>query len=594
MSNIVEFALRMRDMASQSLRQFGTTASRTFTQATQLTNNLSTHNRVLGQSYDQLRERMRQLENTVRTSTIPSQIRAARQELERLQRQADRHQGNTSRLSAESSSGSGGMMGLVKGAGIAVAAYETAHRAADFIGESINKGLERQQIQTSFNVLAGSDQKGSALTSQLVALQRDTILGSEVFKNAQTMMGFGFKSDEVYKNLKMLGDVSMGDADKLQALTLAFSQSKAAGKLMGQDLLQYINAGFNPLQVISEKTGKSIGKLKDDMEKGKIPFSMIEQAFKDATSEGGRFNNMLAKIAETPAGKVQQLSGEWAEFKVQLGATFMPVISQILDLAERLMPSLTSSLSVVSSFANKIVGVISQLTDGGWNDYLQIVQNHFEAIRGYTSEIFDKISKSVNATIRMIRETQFLKDLFSALWDNLDDVLWAVNEIAGVIRDFVADMKTMVGYIDKTYTWMKGNASRFSKEGAGLNPNATSVPAALTNNLFGQNQLMIQNPVAPKSTEKMPLPMTPDKVQQQNSQLLGQIATNTKTNADNSSSTEKSITSGGPKIINISVGKFLDSINIHANTITESTNEMEQKILEMFSRVLAQGATTPQ
>ena len=87
----------------------------------------------------------------------------------------------------------------------------------------------------------------------------------------------------------------MGNNEKFSSMTLAFAQMSAAGRLMGQDLNQMINAGFNPLQVISEKTGKSIAVLKKEMEQGAISSEMVADAFAAATSEGGRFYNMLEK-----------------------------------------------------------------------------------------------------------------------------------------------------------------------------------------------------------------------------------------------------------------------------------------------------------
>lgn len=92
------------------------------------------------------------------------------------------------------------------------------------------------------------------------------------------MLGFGIESDKVMGYLKALGDISMGDSERFQSLALAFSQMSATGKLMGQDLLQMINAGFNPLKVISEETGKSIGELKDEMSQGKISAEMVQKA----------------------------------------------------------------------------------------------------------------------------------------------------------------------------------------------------------------------------------------------------------------------------------------------------------------------------
>ena len=154
--------------------------------------------------------------------------------------------------------------------GVASTALSMASKVGSAIGETMQASLDRQQLQVSFDVLTGSKEAGSKLTQELVNLQKDTILGKEVFKNAQTMLGFGFGNDEVIDNLRMLGDVSMGDAEKLNSLTLAYSQVRSAGKLQGQDLLQLINAGFNPLEAISKRTGKSIGQLKDEMSKGNI------------------------------------------------------------------------------------------------------------------------------------------------------------------------------------------------------------------------------------------------------------------------------------------------------------------------------------
>ena len=106
------------------------------------------------------------------------------------------------------------------------------------------------------------------------------------------MLGFNIEVEKVPRYLQAIGDVSMGDTQRFNSLTLAFSQMSAAGKLMGQDLNQMINAGFNPLQIMADKTGKSIAALKDEMSKGAISAEMVQQAFIDATSASGKFYNM--------------------------------------------------------------------------------------------------------------------------------------------------------------------------------------------------------------------------------------------------------------------------------------------------------------
>lgn len=75
----------------------------------------------------------------------------------------------------------------------------------------------------------------------------------------RTMMSFGISGEKAFTTLKQIGDIAMGDKEKMHSLALAFAQMSSTGKLTGQDLMQMINAGFNPLNEISKLTGKSVG-----------------------------------------------------------------------------------------------------------------------------------------------------------------------------------------------------------------------------------------------------------------------------------------------------------------------------------------------
>ena len=121
----------------------------------------------------------------------------------------------------------------------------------------------------------------------------------------RTMMSFGIEGEKAFETLKQIGDIAMGDSGKMQSLALAFAQMSSTGKLTGQDLMQMVNAGFNPLQEISKQTGKSVADLKKEMERGAISVGMVESAFQSATSEGGLFHNAIAEASETTAGKME-------------------------------------------------------------------------------------------------------------------------------------------------------------------------------------------------------------------------------------------------------------------------------------------------
>lgn len=221
-----------------------------------------------------------------------------------------------------------GQMGnaLKKLGAIAGTAF-TLDAMKDFAAQCIKVRGEIQALETSFTTLLGSRSKADALIGEIRQFAATTPMDvGTLAKGAQTMLGFNIELEEVMPMMKAIGDISMGDAQKFGALTLAFSQASATGKLMGQDLLQMINAGFNPLVQMGEKAGKSISQLKDDMSKGKISIQMLTDAFLDATSEGGQFNGMLEAQSQTLQGAFSNLSGAYEDMLNELGEKAQGVV----------------------------------------------------------------------------------------------------------------------------------------------------------------------------------------------------------------------------------------------------------------------------
>ena len=160
----------------------------------------------------------------------------------------------------------------------------------------------------------------------------------------RTMMSFGMSGETAFSTLQQIGDIAMGDSQKMQSLALAFAQMQSTGKLMGQDFNQMINAGFNPLNEISKATGKSVGELKEEMSKGKISVEMVSEAFRSATSEGGLFYGAIEAASETTAGKMASIQDSIEEAKVKIFNTFQDLLvgfntfTQILIPISQIMP----------------------------------------------------------------------------------------------------------------------------------------------------------------------------------------------------------------------------------------------------------------
>ena len=211
-------------------------------------------------------------------------------------------------------------------------------KAKEFAKEIVSLRGEIQSLEISFETLLGSKRKADGLFGELRSFAVQTPMQlKDLAAGAQTMLGFNIEAEKVMPMLRAIGDISMGDAQKFNSLSLAFSQASASGKLMGQDLMQMINAGFNPLAVISEKTGKSINELKEDMEKGKITVRMMEEAFIAATSEGGKFYQMLEKQSHGINGAVAYLQGAYDDFLNDLGTASEEAIVGTINVTANLI-----------------------------------------------------------------------------------------------------------------------------------------------------------------------------------------------------------------------------------------------------------------
>lgn len=220
------------------------------------------------------------------------------------------------------------------------------------LGKSaLQTSAQMEQISVSFEVFTGSAETAKEMLGQL----KDQAIKSpmqfqDITKGAQTLLGYGLTASQVIPITKMLGDVSGGNADKFQRLSLAFGQVNAAGRLMGQEARQMINAGFNPLQAIADKTGVSMAVLTKKMHDGQISVKDVGDAFIYATSEGGRFFGMADRQSQTLQGSFNKLQ-ESAKFALgEIGTA----INQELNVG--------SGLRAFAGFINELKDRFMQLT----------------------------------------------------------------------------------------------------------------------------------------------------------------------------------------------------------------------------------------
>ena len=227
----------------------------------------------------------------------------------------------------------------------------------------VNVRGDMEALGNSFEVLLGSRKKAESFVSEIVDYAVATPFStSNISGAAQTLLGFNVEAEKVMPTLKQIGDISMGNTQRFDSLALAFAQSSAAGRLLGQDLNQMINAGFNPLQIISEQTGKSLAELKKEMGEGGITSEMVAKAFEDATAEGGKFHGMLLKNADSVNTIRNQFEGAFEKMYNDLGTKGEGVIKfsykagiSLVENYETVGKVIASSVAVLGTYKTALI-----------------------------------------------------------------------------------------------------------------------------------------------------------------------------------------------------------------------------------------------
>ena len=220
------------------------------------------------------------------------------------------------------------------------------YKALQGLKASISLSAELDAARAKFRVFTGSVVEAEKILSEIRSLSATSPVNFAGGQNAiATMLQFGVASKDVVNSLKQMAEITGGDTERLGSLALAFAQSQAAGRLMGQDLLQMVNAGFNPLKVISEQTGQSLVELKKQMEAGGISSEAVAKAFKDATAEGGRFNGLLDEVAATTSGKLTRAYSSIQQLGTAIGKAIDPEVRGALSFVAKVSQELTDALS---------------------------------------------------------------------------------------------------------------------------------------------------------------------------------------------------------------------------------------------------------
>ena len=213
---------------------------------------------------------------------------------------------------------------LLKGA----TAYFTLQGAQSFISQMVAVRSQFQQLEISFGTMLKSKEKANALMAQMTDLAAKTPFGlQEISEGAKRLLAFQVPAEEVTETLRRMGDVASGLGVPMGQLIHVYGQVKAQGKLMTNDLYQFMNAGIPIIAALSKVVGKSETEIKDMVSAGKIGFTEIQAVIKNMTNEGGLFYNLMAEQSKSLGGQISNLRDNFDQMLNEIGKSSEGLVS---------------------------------------------------------------------------------------------------------------------------------------------------------------------------------------------------------------------------------------------------------------------------
>lgn len=296
------------------------------------------------------------------------------------------------------------------------------------VKEGVQYNATVEQLQTSFEVMTGSATKATDIVEKLKEIGAKTPFEfTGLAETTQLLMNYGFEADDAISKMQMLGDISQGSAEKMNRIATAYGQMSSAGKVSLEDVKQMIEAGFNPLQEISQSTGESMASLYDRISKGTISIDEITASMERSTSAGGKYFQSMEKQSQT-------LNGQWSTAK----DNFSNLLGSILKPISELLTN--TILPAVNNFMSKLQ---EKIDNGGLDNFLNILKGILTVIVPLTTAVV--VFKSAMAIKGII---DGVKNSFAALNAvmNANPILLIVSLIAALVSGIIYLWNTNEGF----------------------------------------------------------------------------------------------------------------------------------------------------
>lgn len=319
----------------------------------------------------------------------------------------------------------------------------------ELVGGAVDYQKSMEYYTTSFTVMTGSADKASETVKKLADIGATTPFDMPQLADATSLlMNFGFSADDAVDSMMMLGDISQGNADKLNTIARAYGKMNSAQKVSLESINMMIDAGFNPLQEISEKTGESMQSLYDRVSKGKMSVDEITESMVRSTAEGGKYFQSMDAQSQTLDGRLSTLSDT---VNSKLGEALQPILQKAAD---EWIPNITNAIDNMN--VDSVVSAINDIISGVKNLFGFIMGNGdtiISLVAGIgTAMLTWNVASMINGVVTAVKAFQAANEgatVAQALLNgvmNANPIMLVVTLLAGLVATIITLWNTNEGF----------------------------------------------------------------------------------------------------------------------------------------------------
>ena len=236
--------------------------------------------------------------------------------------------------------------------GVVTAATKLANTFDSLATESLKAFGAIQQLKTSLGVIYGNQSQANTAFQGISEYAVKSPFGVEQTEQMAVLLRqSGVYSSELMNTLKMIGDTAGGNALKMTRIATNYAQVVATGRASMLDMRQFAYAGIPIFAEVAKQMGVSQAALRKMVQDGKVTGDVIEQVFKNMTSEGGQFYGAVEKGSKTLNAQIQNLKDSRQLMMSAFGESFFNVGSKYGN----------------DSIGAKIVNFATEVTKGLYN-----------------------------------------------------------------------------------------------------------------------------------------------------------------------------------------------------------------------------------